>query len=255
MRTEPGARAAAALVAAAAMSTALAAPAHAQSLRDLLGRGETANVRTGAALAAGRYVAAHGQSFVLAPSNGALLFRFEGSAEIWVLKPSSGPRGDQIYRDDTGRAVVRATRLGGLTLFTPERPSGAPAALEQSGEARLTMRPVRSGALLQLLAQASGRVSKAARRLVTFNAPDVPAGAEPIFADSAQVTAEAMVDVAAAEDGRRRLARLRQVRLVKGRQPSARVGAGALEVSINPEMGLAGRPSSRMVTEALLAAR
>nr|QQZ52104.1 DUF4908 domain-containing protein [Phenylobacterium glaciei] len=41
----------------------------------------------------------------------------------------AAPRGDIIYKNDLGEPVLRATRLGGLTLFTPDRPGGTAAAL------------------------------------------------------------------------------------------------------------------------------
>ena len=80
-----------------------------------------------------------------------------------MLQPQPAPRGDIIYKNDLGQPVLRATRLGGLTVFTQERPSGAPAALV--GDSNPLRLPVLGPeALLQKLAQASARASRAARR-------------------------------------------------------------------------------------------
>jgi hypothetical protein len=68
-------------------------------------------------------------AFILDRSSPVVLLRFQDSTEIWLLTPHPAPRGDIIYRNDVGEAMLRATRLGGLTLFTPDRPDGMPAAV------------------------------------------------------------------------------------------------------------------------------
>src|SRR6478609_2586857 len=78
-----------------------------------------------------RYMAGEGKSFILdrsADSSEALL-KFDDSPEVWVLEPSPGPGGVTIYRNDVGEPVVRVTRLGGVTLYTPRTPEGMPASL------------------------------------------------------------------------------------------------------------------------------
>ena len=75
-----------------------------------------------------RYVSDEGESFVLDRTSPTPLLKFEESQEVFVLRPSPAARGDIIYRDDLGEPVLRATKLGGLTLFYRGRPGGAPAA-------------------------------------------------------------------------------------------------------------------------------
>ena len=90
--------------------------------------------------------------------------KFDDSPEIWALRPHPAPRGDVIYKNDLGEPMLRATRLGGLTLFTADRPGGSPAALTGAGGA-LRLAPLSPQALLEKLAQASARATRAARRL------------------------------------------------------------------------------------------
>ena len=61
-----------------------------------------------------------GSSFVLDTASARSAFlKFEGSGEVWALHATPGPRGDVIYKNDMDEPVVRATHLGGVTLFTP----------------------------------------------------------------------------------------------------------------------------------------
>ncbi len=200
-----------------------------------------------------RYVAETGQSFVLDRSGAAPLLKFEQGNEVWALRPMPGPRGDVIYKNDVGQPVVRTTQLGGLTLYAPGRPTGVPAAL--SGQAGgLHPGKMSPAALLQRFAQASAKASRAARRLIPFEAPDVTPGAEAVFADAAALSAEAIVKLAAAGKGAA-VARVRRVRVRAGTATSARMTAETVEITVAPAQGPAGRPSSERVARTIVAGR
>ena len=201
-----------------------------------------------------RFEAAQGRRFVFDRSNGVILLKFDDHPEIWVLRPKTGPRGDTLYVNDVGQPVVRMTMRGGLTLFTPDRPTGAPVAFTAKADP-LKPRRLSPGALLQHLAQASSKASKAARRLLPFAAPEVSPGAEVLLADAAYVAADGVAAAAATPAGRVRLSRLKEVRFTEGVQPSVRVQGLALEVVIAPGRGMAGRPSSRRAAQAILEGR
>ncbi len=120
-----------------------------------------------------RYAAGQGEVFVFDRSSGAALLKFDNSPEIWVLQPSPAPRGDVIYRNDLGEPVLRATRLGGLTLFSANTPGGEAAAL-MGGADDLQPPPfLPPGAVFQRMLQSSARASRAAQHLIRFDAPDV----------------------------------------------------------------------------------
>jgi hypothetical protein len=214
--------------------------------------------RSEQSLAPGRYSPADGQSFVVdRPATPDLLLRFDDTSEVLVLKPTSGPRGDVIYKDDTGQPILRATRLGGLTLFTQSRPAGAPAAW--SGESQpLKLPPLPSpNVLFQTLVQASLKASRAAQHLVMFEAQelrpqDVTPASGAVFADAAWTTAEAFARMAGrGPQGRQLAARFAKVQFIPGREPSAHVTGTVIQITVSPERGFAGRPSSARIVAVL----
>src|SRR5581483_4499808 len=77
-----------------------------------------------------RYQTDEGGVFILDRSRSKTLLKFENDPEIWVLQAAHGPRGDIIYRNDLGEEMLRATSLGGLTVFTVRRPEGSAAAFD-----------------------------------------------------------------------------------------------------------------------------
>ena len=193
-----------------------------------------------------RYSTEIGRSFVLdRPERGPALLRFEASPEVWVLQAHAGPRGDVIYKDDLGQPVLRATRLGGLTLFTSERPGGVAAAMAGVAAGLRAPPVLGSAALFQAMAQASARASRAAGRLVSFEALDLTPGSEPVFADAANCAAQAFVSLDRQGPGGRALAeRFARVNFLNGRAPSADAAGPVLTVVVTPGLGFAGRPSS-----------
>ncbi|MBV9511475.1 MAG: DUF4908 domain-containing protein [Caulobacteraceae bacterium] len=227
----------------------VASPAAARSisLRDLLGGGPPTEQIQQTEPPVAVYTFDNGDRFVFDRSVSPPLMRFEASPEIWVLQPRPGPGGDVIYRNDLGEPMLRATRLGGLTLFTVSRPEGTAAALQ--GEAS----PLRPAAILSVLAlqqrlvQASLRASRALQRLVVFEAPDVTPESATLIADTGEVSSEAIVDLARRADLRRLLDKLEKVVLSPARSPGASFKSGVLEVDFAPGQGLAGRPSSRRI--------
>ncbi len=222
------------------------------TLGDVLfgGHGDKGAAHAPASMAA-RFTLDDGPDFILDRSVSPPLMRFEDSGEIWVLQAQPAPRGDVIYKNDMGEPMLRATRLGGLILFTPTHPDGAAAAYESEAPPIHAFGIQPPALLLQRLAQASARASRAAQRLVAFDAPDVNAESSGLVADTALVTAAAIVDIARKGDARRGLARLYRVVIVPGPKPSASLNDTVLKVVFTPEQGLAGRPSSRKIVAAL----
>lgn len=196
-----------------------------------------------------RYMTETGEGFILDRTNSRPLLKFDSSVEVMALEAHPGPRGDVIYKNDLGVPVLRATRLGGLTVFTPDRPGGAAAALT-GATAPLRIPTISPNALFQRLYQASAKASKAAKKLIPFEADATP-GSSSLVADAAAIAAEAIVRLSRRPDGREALGKLNKVQVVVGRKPSAAVQKGVARITINPADGLAGRPSSERVILAL----
>lgn len=218
------------------------------ALRDSLfgGKPTMADPRTGQPVA--RYVSQEGDVFVLDRSQPRPLLKFDDNPEVWVLRPQLAPRGDVLYMNDLGEPVLRATRLGGLTLFTNDRPGGTAAALAGAGQ-NLRLAQMGPQQLLERLAQASARATRAARRLIPFEA-DASPGSSALTADAAMIVAEAIIRMSKRPDSRDLLARIGKVRLVEGRKPQAEVSRGVVQVTVSPRDGLAGRPSSERIIAA-----
>lgn len=225
-----------------AMTGGLASEASAQSLREGLFGQRPSDGRRMTQPPVGRYVSEEGARFTLDRSTSRPLLKFDDSPEIYALQPQPAPRGDVIYKNDLGEPVLRATRLGGLTIFTESRPGGSAAALD--GDSPPIRLPVLGPqALLERLAQASAKASRAARRLIPFEADATPASA-PLVADAATITAEAVVRMSRHPDGRAVLGHITKVELVEGNKPGADLNRGVMRISVVPAQGLAGRPSS-----------
>ncbi|MBW3617261.1 MAG: DUF4908 domain-containing protein [Proteobacteria bacterium] len=218
------------------------------------GHGALFGGRGGAEIAppVAKYVAPDDRAFILDRSSQTPLLKFEGSQEVWVLRPAPGPRGDVIYRDDLGRQMVRASRMGGMTVFTADRPSGLPAAL--AGQA-VSIRPsaVSPVALIGHFVRQAVRAARAVGRRIPFEAPEVTPETSTLFADAATTTAEAMVRYSGRRQSRL-LARLRRVRFTVGPQPAVSVTGNVLNIIVAPSQGLAGRPSSERIVRTMAAA-
>jgi hypothetical protein len=201
-----------------------------------------------------RYRSESGNQFVLDRSGDVALLRYERSDEVWALRPTPAPGGDIIYRNDIGQPVIRATRLGGLILFTPDRPAGAPAALLGEGA---PSKPPKLGPteLFAVLARSSARASRAAQRTIAFVAPDMHSGAEYVVASASGVAADTLVRMGALREGQPYLARVKTVRFRLGKKMDVRFHDGIVDVTINPSEGIAGRPSSSRIAKAIVGQR
>ena len=185
-----------------------------------------------------------------------MLLRYADSQEIWLLTPHPASRGDIIYKNDVGEPMLRATRIGGLTVFTPSRPEGMPAAFVADA-APMRLSPVPSPtAFLFRMQVATTRASRALQRGIVFDFHDLSTDSLPVIIDAANVTAEAVVVLAKRSDGRRLLAKLLRVSFSPGHKPSVNMANGVLEIVVVGKANslvavVAGRPSSRRIELAL----
>ena len=189
-----------------------------------------------------RYVSEEGRVFILDRTQSVPLMKFENTPEVLALTPSPAPRGDIIYKNDLGEPVLRATRLGGFTLFTDQRPSGEAVSLAGGG-APLRLTALSPQAVFERLAQASVRASRAARRPMLFEAEATPASSA-LIADAAVVTSVAIIRLSQRKDGRALLAKFNRVQFEEGSKAQATLKNGVLRIAVAPSQGMAGRPSS-----------
>jgi len=248
--TGPGSCAILLAFALAACAGAASAQQSGHSLRDALfgNRGGSEQRKTPAPPVA-RYVSETGDAFILDRGAPQPLMKFDNSAEVWVLSAEAAPRGDIIYKNELGEPVLRASKLGGMTLFTAERPGGDAAAL--MGKASSIQPPafLSVSALFQRLIQASTRASRAAEHRVLFKTvDDATPDTSVLVADTATITAEAFERMARNGD-RAQLSRVTRVLLAEGRKPGVSLKGGDLTVTYAPGKGLSGRPSSKRIVK------
>ena len=197
-----------------------------------------------------RYAIDEGGEFILDRHAHNALIKFSDSQEVWSLAPYRGPRGDIIYKNDVNEPMLRATKLGGMTVFTQRRPEGAAAALIGAG-APLKLATLGPVLLYQHLYQASVRSSRAAQHQIEVDAPDVDPSSDGLIADTASVVIEAMIDLAGRPGGHAILARLGTIAIQTGNHPAVSLRGRVVAISVDPTQGFAGRPSSERILQAL----
>jgi hypothetical protein len=198
----------------------------------------------------GRYVSESGENFTLDRSGQRPLLRFDRRDETWVLRPTPAPRGDIIYRNDAGQQILRMSPGGGMTVFTTRAPGGSPVSFTGEGA---TLTPPEMGPLQlwQLMARRSGMISQATGRLITINLDGQRS--EALCVEALIVTTDAVIRLAQSPSARTSLNRLRSIVITEGSRSNVTFARGILTVELDPDQGMAGRPSSARIIRALLA--
>ncbi len=192
----------------------------------------------------GRYVAESGEAFILDRSGPRPLFRFERRAETWVLRPSPAPRGDIIYRNDAGDQILRVTPNGGMTLYSVRASSGSPASM--AGPAPALTQPLLGPILLaRLMVQRSAMMSQALGRTVIVQLDGEED--EALCVDALLVATEAVIRMAGSPTMRPQLNGLRSISITEGRASGVTFANGDLRVTVRPNQGVSGRPSSARI--------
>lgn len=198
----------------------------------------------------GRYVTQSGESFTLDHSGARPLVRFGESNEVWVLRATPAPRGDILYRNDQGDVVLRSTASGGLTLYTPRSPGGEPAS--QTGPAAALNRPALSPIqLVNFMVRQSDIASRAVGHLVVFEAEEISPGSEALVAEAAAAAVEALTRMSRAANLSDQAAQVRRIVITEGERHNVGFSRGVLTITVAPDEGAAGRPSSARVVRIL----
>ena len=223
-----------------------------RSLKDAMFGKKSIDGRTQAPPKIAHFVSEDGESFIFDGSGGQPLMRFDGDDEVWTLTTTQGPKGDVIYKNDMGQPVLKATRWGGMILFSEETPTGDPVAVTGKAEA-FSLEKISPAALYQTLLRASRRVSVLLERNLLFAAPDVTPDTAPLYANAFNVTSDALAKVALQNHGRQMLSPVRQVQFVDGRPPSATLDRGTLTLKLDASRGAwGGHPSSKRIMNVIM---
>jgi hypothetical protein len=156
-----------------------------------------------------------------------------------------------------------AGRVAGFTVgLLALLAAGAPATAQQPSSPPAAQEPCKSApaehlgpfALRDCFYRSGFRASRAAKHLIEFEtgiATD-PSTAS-AYADVVAAAGDAIVDLAGETDGELLLARIRDVVITQGPQPSVRVSDGRLIVTIAPALGAAGLVSTTDIEQAIRA--
>lgn len=196
----------------------------------------------------GRYVAESGESFIFDRSGSRPLFRFQSRNETWALTARPAPRGDIIYRNDAGDQILRVTPDGGMTLYSVRAPNGSPASM--AGPAPALERPLLGPIqLANLMIQRSFLLSRALGRRVVVQLDGEQD--EALCTDALMVTTDAVLRMAASPALRGQLNTLQTVTITEGRASAVTYNNGELRVTVLPNQGATGRPSSARIIQAV----
>lgn len=202
------------------------------------------------------FMSARGEGFILDETQtGAPLLRFDGDDEVFQLSAKPGANGDITFRNDLGQPVLKATRLGGMILFSGSHAdTGDPAAV--TGQAQAFAPDRLSPAELWVhMAKSALRVTRACDHQVLFSGDleDPHDDVITLFAETASVATDALVQIASQGDTRHSLDRLHEVYMMLGRPPSAKLEKGVLVIKLDPSKGAwGGHPSSKRIVNVVM---
>ena len=181
------------------------------------------------------------------------------ASEIFLLRPTRGPRGDVIYKTAEGRTLLRIASYGGATVYWPGDNRGAAASKSFGDERQLNLSAADEETIQRRVVAASAFLSALSGSPIVFDTGDEVApiaAAQPVnravLADSILVTAKGISLVANDPTGARIIGdRIQNVKFRPGSAPSIRLESNGLLVIYSPEKGLAGRLSSTAVAQFL----
>lgn len=258
------------LLAAGAMGAALlgaAAPALAQRSADpfsaLVGRRERVEERLQAAQVDRYLIATDDRVFLFQPSarEGRLKFlcgerdpridcRIDVEApaeEIYRVAPTRAPRGDVVWRDSAGTALLRISAYGGATVLWPGDASDHAAARSYGEDPALTLDPATDETAERRARRATAIVSAMTGAPINFEIIEQgPFADAAVLADAIARAAKAVASVGDDAVGARVVAqRIRDVVFLAGPAPDVRLEGARLIVTYAPGADIDGRlPSS-----------
>lgn len=197
----------------------------------------------------GRYQSESGERFIFDRSGPRPLFRFESRNEVWALRANAAPRGDIVYRNDAGAQILRVTPDGGVTLYSVRAPNGSPSS--RIGVASNLSSPLLGPVeLARLMLQRGALLSRTLGRAIVV-ALDGEED-EALCIDALMVSTDAVLRMAGSPSTRSQLNRLHTVTITEGRTASVVYVNGDLRVTVQPNQGVTGRPSSTRIIQAVL---
>ncbi len=183
--------------------------------------------------------------FILDRSARPALFWNEGSQEVVALFRSPASGGGQVWLTDTDRALLRESNLGGWTFFPDDVRDGV--IVEPVGRARtLVATPADAEQIQEAARDMVDSLARLSRNEVSAQLTSLTQDQNPYIIDAMLMT------VIGAENASRRSMRgLEVVRIGVGEAPRASFDGQTLDISVAPQLGYGGRPSSEFIRRAI----
>lgn len=202
----------------------------------------------------GTYSVGEKTEFILDHLGDQVRLRFSGSDEVFYLSNEAAPLGARVLKYDTGDPALRVAGWGGVTLYTPEERTGAPAEYNDVVH-NVDPPPVPAKDVKRFAAGLAHQLNGAGDLIIGFAADwDVLAqssGVRDLVCDAMRNTTYALEQVAT---GPARIAiadHVHVVHIIEGNRVFTALRGGVLTVMVAPKMGEAGRPSSLAIAHAL----
>ena len=239
-------------VAAALALTLLAAPAaNAQSsLAARLATERLAEVRPG------NYQAGDDRISRSTRDDGHYLLRFKrANPEIFVLYADHASLGGRVLKYDSGETAMQIAGWGGMTLYTDKKPGGLPA-VRTGNSAPPAMARVSLDAVKKAASDEAEHLAYVRRLALRFSADWTAlagnAALRALCFDTLENAARGIDRFAATPAGRKALSyHVTAVLVATGGKPTLHLQGKTLTVTFDPDIGYAGRASSRAIARAL----
>jgi uncharacterized protein DUF4908 len=183
--------------------------------------------------------------------------RFADNEEVFYLSTEAAPLGARVFKYDTGAEALRVTGWGGVTLYTPDQPSGIPAeyidvvhSVDPPPVAAKDVKLFAAGLAKELAARTDFAVGFAA----DWDELSRSAAARMLACDAMRDATYALEQAANSVKRNVISDELHVVHVIEGKSPSAAVRRGVLTITVDPKTAPSARPSSLAIARVLAAA-
>lgn len=202
----------------------------------------------------GTYTVGEKTEFILDHHGDQVRLRFSGSDEVFYLDSEAAPLGARVLKYDTGDQALRVAGWGGVTLYTPQEKTGAPAEYSDVVH-NVDPPPVPAKDVKRFAAGLAHQLNAGGDLIIGFAADwDVLAessGVRELVCDAMRNTTYALAQVASGPARIEIADHVHVVHIIEGNRVFAALRGGVLTVMVAPKMGEAGRPSSLAIAHAL----
>ncbi len=182
-------------------------------------------------------------------------FKYDTSWEILILEVRPAARGGQVYRLETRTVILREDVSGNFTLYNRVYPDGAPTSSDGERDP-LELTPVDESLLEKRVRSIELELTDSLKSEFDVRYSKRKASTDDLFRASAKDAFELM-RIALLQMMRDPLSReavttqIKALRAVRGEEPGVYLSNNTLTVTVVPDLGVEGRPSSLRIIDFL----